>query len=187
MRERQTLELSFNEVAEQAQVNPSLIGYYFGSKRGFMLALMERDSLASHDDLKHLLESPYSPMQKLRYHVSGMINFYERYPYINRLLGLLTREAPDAEARDIAERFIKPIVSAYEQLIQQGVECGEFRPMSAMNLYFMMIGMCEEVFVSRSTMRYCFGADQLSQADKRAFIADVTAFCASGIRPQSAQ
>ena len=146
-----------------------------------MLALIERDAMDSLDHFTHLLDMNFSPMRKLRYHLAGVINMYEQVPYLNRLLGIVIRDSDPKQAKVIADRFIQPVIDAYRRLVDQGVERGEFRPISPMNLYYISIGMCEEIFASRPVLRNCFGIERLDDELKRSFIADVTTFVTAGI------
>src|SRR5687768_1040799 len=71
MNHGQTLDISLSEIAAKAKMNSALVKYYFGSKQGLMLALIERAVLVPMADLQHLTQSNMSATEKLRIHAAG--------------------------------------------------------------------------------------------------------------------
>ena len=56
--ERPTLDVSLSEIAQRSGQNSALIKYYFGSKEGLLMAILERDAERSMADFESLVSLP---------------------------------------------------------------------------------------------------------------------------------
>jgi AcrR family transcriptional regulator len=123
MREGDLVDISLSELSLRSGLNSALVKYYFGNKAGLLTALLDRDmaeivrsvdALVAKDDML--------PQDKLRRHISRCIDTYYRYPYLNRLLMRLVRDSDEAEAQRIADKYLRPLSRAYDQLIGEGAQ-----------------------------------------------------------------
>lgn len=145
MNEKKTIEISLVEISQKAHVNSALVKYHFGSKRGMFIALIERDIGNSMEHLRELLDSNLSATEKMRRHISGMVNLYFRYRYLNTLLLDILRESTEEEAQELSDRLIKPAADAQRAILEQGLASGEFREIEPMPFY-LTIGRAADVF-----------------------------------------
>lgn len=164
MREGDLVDISLSELSLRSGLNSALVKYYFGNKAGLLTALLDRDmaeivrsvdALVAKDDML--------PQDKLRRHISRCIDTYYRYPYLNRLLMRLVRDSDEAEAERIADKYLRPLSRAYDQLIGEGVRSGVFRPIDSQLFYFTMSGAADRFFSARLVLRHCFGQDSLTE------------------------
>ncbi|GHC99388.1 TetR family transcriptional regulator [Novosphingobium pokkalii] len=164
MREGDLVDISLSELSLRSGLNSALVKYYFGNKAGLLTALLDRDmaeivrsvdALVAKDDML--------PQDKLRRHISRCIDTYYRYPYLNRLLMRLVRDSDEAEAQRIADKYLRPLSRAYDQLIGEGVRSGVFRPIDPQLFYFTMSGAADRFFSARLVLRHCFGQDSLTE------------------------
>ena len=157
MTERGTVDISLSDIARYSGLNSALVSYYFGTKQGMMLALLEEVLGHGLRQLEGLLAMPLDPVEKLKLHVRGIISVYFRYPYINRLIHLLFE---DAEAgRRVAETISKPLAQTQRRLIDEGIEAGLFRPVDPMLFYFIVLGACDHLFFGQHMLRGAFGIE----------------------------
>ncbi|ORE95358.1 TetR family transcriptional regulator [Stappia sp. 22II-S9-Z10] len=181
MRTRDTIDVSLSDIAQTAKVNAALVKYYFGNKRGLVLALLERDLSNAVAQLRDLMQTEVRPTQKMKYHLSGLIRMYFYRPYLNRLLMAVMRDANEPAAREIALSYCAPIIEAYEQMVADGVAAGEFKPVDAKFLYFTIIGACDQIFSARYVLRYVHGVEEIDDALRRAYTRQVIDLIMGGL------
>jgi AcrR family transcriptional regulator len=164
MREGDQVDISLSELSLRSGLNSALVKYYFGNKAGLLTALLDRDMAEIVRSVDALLaKDDMTPQDKLRRHISACIDTYYRFPYLNRLLMRLVRDSDEAEARRIADRYLRPLSRAYDQLIGQGVASGAFRPIDPEMFYFTVSGAADRFFSARLVLRHCFGQDSLTE------------------------
>jgi len=181
--ERTALDVSLSDIAKRSGLNSALIKYYFGNKGGLLLALLERDSKVAMAALAHLVAMRVSAEQKLKIHVSGLINAFYRAPYLNRLIHYMIAYGDDVSSRRVVTMFREPMVAAYEAIIAQGVAEGHFRPVDPTLLYHSLTGACEHIFNAASSAPSARGEPKMSEEMKQRHIEHVTEIFLRGLRP----
>ncbi|WP_431469644.1 TetR family transcriptional regulator [Sphingosinithalassobacter sp. LHW66-3] len=174
MTERNSVDVTFVDIAQRSGLNSALIRYHFGNKAGLFMALLERDAGGTFGNLDALVEADMPAPQKMRHHISGVIKTYYRYPYMNRLVGALSIDTDSETARFIAERFTKPLAAAQKAILEQGVREGVFRDVDPMLFYFSLIGACDHLFHARHSLKYAFGIDEITDEMRRGYADHIT-------------
>ena len=157
MRELDTVEIGILDIAARAEVNHGMIRYYFGSKEGMLLALLDRDVGVRIRQLEALLRLKATPTEKMRLHLEGILDTYYRIPYLNRLIQAMVRDASAERVHHIAEELLKPIAQAQHSIIQDGIASGEFRKVDPKLFYFNTIGSADGLYANRFTLSAVFG------------------------------
>jgi TetR/AcrR family transcriptional regulator len=174
MIERDSVNITFADIAQKSGLNSALIRYHFGSKAGLFRALLSRDAGGTYDDLQRLVHAPMSAVAKLRHHIHGVIKVYWRYPYTNRLLGALAVEGDVETARFIAERFTRPLVEAQHAILEQGKAEGSFRDIDPMLFHYSLIGACDHLFHAGHSLRLIFGIESIDDTLRKRHAEHVT-------------
>jgi AcrR family transcriptional regulator len=181
MTERNSVHITFADIAERSGLNSALIHYRFGGKPGLFRALLERDAGGVFPDLDALIRSERSAADKLRLHVREVIRVYWQHPYISRLVAAMTIETESESARFIAERFTRPIATAQAAILAQGVAEGHFRAVDPMLFYFSLFGACEHLFTARHSLKWAFGVDGIDEPLGRRYADHVATTLLDGI------
>jgi TetR/AcrR family transcriptional regulator len=186
LNERNSIDISLSELAEQSGLNSALVKYYFGNKEGLMLALLKRDAAAAIGELEHLLAADLTPEAKLKRHVTGVIKTFHRSPYLNRLLHAMLddRNSDTDSAKQIAEFFVKPFVKLQKQLLLQGEKAGTFRKVDPMYFYMSTLGACDLLFNARFTLRSVFRVPRITDKIRDQYIDHVTEMLLQGLAPR---
>lgn len=163
MRDGDTVDLSLSELSLRSGLNSALVKYYFGNKQGLMLALLERDMRNIIKSLDALVAKDFAPDEKLRVHIRAAIGTYFRFPYLNRLLMRLVRDASPDDARKIADDYLRPISEAYTKLIDEGVQKGLFRPIDPQLFYFTVTGAADRFYSARLVLHHCYGQSEMTE------------------------
>jgi len=186
--ERSTIEVSLSEIAQRSGLNSALIKYYFGSKEGLLLALLERVAERSMADLSSLVAMDISAEQKLRIHIGGIINTYYRSPYVNRLINYMIVRGDTTSSEKVAKIFVEPMVAAYRAIVDQGVADGAFRPMDPGMLYYSVVGACEHIFYAGYSLPTTLGLSELTEQVRQQYVQHVLDLVFHGVlaRPNTA-
>lgn len=162
MIEGDTIEVSLADVAGRAGMNVALVKYYFGNKEGMLLALAMRESEKIISEFRALMAmDDISALDKLRRHLAGQMTIYFRFPYLDRLLRALLRDAGSESGRIIVDTYIRPVCDAQAALLDEAYRDGQIGPTDPKLFYFASAGACEYIFSARATLKHIFGIDQL--------------------------
>lgn len=181
MTERGSTDVSLSEIAQKSGLNSALVKYYFGNKEGLLIALLRKALGPAMEQLGHLTEMPLSPQDKLRIHISGMVNSYFRYPYVNRLMHQMLAENAAVCGPLIAEEFSKPVAEAQRLILEEGVKAGQFRAIDPMLFYFQIVGACDQLFYGRYQLEHVFDVYEIDEPLKRQYVEHLCGIVIKGI------
>jgi AcrR family transcriptional regulator len=180
--ERTALDVSLSDIAKRAKLNAALIKYYFGNKNGLLLAVLERDAETAMAQLDHLVHMPISAEQKLKIHISGIVNAFHRSPWLNRLINYMIEYSDKRAGQRVGEIYIEPMIRAYQAIIDQGVREGALRPIDPRFLYHSLVGACEHIFSFTPPTGEPPTRRKISDEVKQEYIAHVTRVFLRGIQ-----
>jgi AcrR family transcriptional regulator len=150
--ETHSIEISLAEIAAKAGLNSALVKYYFGSKTGLLLALLQRDAARALTVMTELLGMPVSAGQKMRLHLRGIMNTYRRSPYLNRLLHAMLRGPDDKVSDEVHRLLVAPVFDCQRRILDEGAATGEFRRVDHRLFYLSAVGACDQFMQTDSVL-----------------------------------
>lgn len=137
-------EVTRAEVARAMNVDPSLIRYYFKDRSTLLLAAFER--LTSQ--FLHMVEdasdqSDMSAPAKLRARASALLRLETTYPFFQRLILEEVATMQNPAARKLMQDLTERGLSAYGEIINEGVKDGSLRAVDPLCVWIAVIGMCQ--------------------------------------------
>ncbi len=180
--ERETIDISLNDIALRSGLNSALVKYYFGNKSGMLLAMVRRAVGASLSHLQEVIDMPIGAEDKLRLHIRGVVSSHHRHPYLHRLLHHMLSHESDSIALALSQELINPVTTAQKRILDDGVAAGVFRSVDPVMFYFHLLGACESLFYSRSLLVSAFGINGISRDFKRAYVDYLSDAILAGIK-----
>lgn len=181
MREGDTIDISFSELSVRSGLNSALVKYYFGNKDGLLEAILERDMDHILEQVGLLIKKDMPPEDKLRHHIGAIIDTYYRYPYIHRLTMRLIRDLPPEGAREIADKYLKPLSEAYNIFVGAGIKSGVFRELDADLFYSAVTGAADRFFTGKLVWKYCYGRSDFDERMRDAYREQTVELIMNGI------
>lgn len=167
MIERNSITVTFAEIAARAGLYSALIHYRFGGKDGLFRALIERDVGGTFPMLAELVRADLPAVRKLDLHIRAITQTYFDHPYINRLVAVLTQDVEGEGARFVSERVVRPLHEAQAAILAQGQAEGVFRAVDPMLFYFSLIGACDHLFQARYALKWAFAVGDIDDSLRR--------------------
>jgi TetR/AcrR family transcriptional regulator len=189
MIEHGVLEVSVADITQRAGVNVALVSYHFGGREGLMLSVAREDATLALANLARLGAADLSPADKVRHHVTGIIQAYFERPYLNRLLQKLIREGSPEAAEEVSDFFVRPVAEARSEIIQQGIKDGSFRDVDPRLIGYALEGACAQIFTSSASRKAVLGDGALTRELVDAYAASTAELIVGGLmlRPESTQ
>ena len=182
MTDRDSIHVTFVDIARASGLNSALIHYRFGGKHGLFRALVERDIGGALAGLEQLVASELPARDKLARHVEGVVRVFVPHPYLSRLMAALAIETDSESSRFLSEKLTRPIVEAQTAILAQGVREGAFRPIDPELFYFTLVGACDHPFVARGALKWVFDRDTIDADFERRYVEHTAAVLLDGVR-----
>lgn len=145
-------------VARKANVDPSLIKYYFRDRSSLLLAAAERlmDQAAVAME-RASAEAGNTAEGRLRARISGLLDLNLNYPFFHRLIMDEVVNSKDALAQQLLSSMTDRRMGVYGEIIEMGVQAGALRRVEPFFLSTAVIGMCEFFATGSAMMRAALG------------------------------
>jgi AcrR family transcriptional regulator len=175
---------TIREIAARAGVNPALVGYYFGSKKGLHAAILERVVETLGERISGVLGGEGSPAERLQELVRSWVRIVAHDPYLPRMV-VEEVLAPEGELLErFASRFAAPLAREVLGVVAEGVESGELR---ASHLPFVLpsiVGLSVFFFLAAPMLRRVLGIDPSDPAVAEAWGEHAADLLLHGLAPR---
>ena len=134
------------DIARIAGIQAASIYYHYPNKQALLMEIMETHMQRLNNGLEHILRTHTDPLQRLYEAIAHHIRLHTTYKSEFFIVDTELRSL-EGEARP----YILSLRDKYEQLIQEllqdGIERGAFRPTDVKIASYALIAMCTEVAV----------------------------------------
>jgi AcrR family transcriptional regulator len=151
-------------IAERAGVNKRLIYYYFGSKQGLFLAVLEQTYADIREAERALQLETTDPADAVRRLVAFTWNHYLEHPEFLTLLNSenLHRAQHLKQSKRIRE-MNSPLIQSLGDMLERGRRKGVFRGgVDAVQLYISIAGLAYFYLSNNHTLSTIFGRDLMA-------------------------
>ena len=166
-----------DEIAERTRTSKRMIYYYFGSKEGLYLAVLEKAYGDIREYEKTLSLQDLDPESAIRKLVHFTFDYHDAHPEFVRLVSIenIHRAAYLKNSESIPTRNLS-VIEAIDGILKAGVATGLFRSgVDPIDLHMMISGFCFHRVSNHYTFGTIFGRDPMSPELKsrhRKMIAD---------------
>ena len=166
-------------IARAARVNKALIYYYFKDKETLYGAVLDHVFSGLAARMSEVLKSPLSPREKMLAYASAHFDYVAASPIYPRVVQhemMRAGRGGSPHMRRIVEQYLRPIEQQVIELLQHGIESGEFRRVHPLQFLLSMVAMNIFYFGSAPVIALITGRDPLAPeavATRRAAVLDV--------------
>lgn len=123
--ERGFAAVSIRELSQAAQVNSSLISYYFGGKEGLYAAVLKKQFAPVDLLIDSVRQHRLSPAERIKAYAQGVFSVHRQNPYLIRFL--YSEFANPTPAFATIQQEVQKIYEFMRRTIDEGMACGQFR------------------------------------------------------------
>src|SRR5579863_1110752 len=122
-----------DEIAREAHVNKALLYYYFKDKETLYGAVMDAAFAGLKNTVFQVLESDLCPREKILAYAGAYFDFIasnQMYPRLMQREMMRAREGRSPHIEKLIKNYIRPIFLRVGEVMQQGIQDGQFRPVN---------------------------------------------------------
>lgn len=160
-----------DQIARRAETNERMLYYYYGSKEGLFLAVLEHkyaEFRAAEEQLHIVEEDPIAAVRTLARFVWDW--YYQNPEFIRLVNSENLHEARHLKKSAQLQQLVNPVVDALADIVRRGQEQGLFRDnIDVSQLYLTISGLGYYVLSNRYTISAVIGRDVASQDEHERF------------------
>jgi AcrR family transcriptional regulator len=168
-------------IARAAHVNKALLYYYFKDKEALYEAVLDHVFSGLRDRLMPVLESDLEPRDKLLEYAGRYFDYIAanpRFPRVVQAEWMRVGPKGNPQMLRIAREYFAPIYRRVSEMLREGAEKGQFRPVNPMDFLPSMVGIIIFYFSTAPAMKMLLKIDPLSKeriAERRRFVLEFVA------------
>jgi TetR/AcrR family transcriptional regulator len=168
-------------IAQAAHVNKALLYYYFKDKDALYEAVLEHVFSGLRDRVLPVLESRLEPRDKLLEYLGRYFDYIAanpRFPRVVQAEWMRLGPKGSPQMLRIARDYFAPIYRRVSEMLQEGAESGEFRPVNPIDFLPSIVGIIIFYFSTAPAMKTVLNVDPLSKeriAERRKFVMEFIA------------
>jgi AcrR family transcriptional regulator len=151
-------EITLNEIAQIAGVDPALIRYYFGQLCDLFAEAATEITRELRGRLAALIAQKGSARESLQRRILVYLDIFRINPNYHRLI-IESVHLSDNPNRQTVLRLLRQSLEELEDLVREGASSGELKAVDARFLQLAIAAMCEFFFSARPIFQGIFGAE----------------------------
>jgi TetR/AcrR family transcriptional regulator len=165
-------------IAREAHVNKALLYYYFEDKETLYGAVLDHVFAGLKSAVFLVLDSELPPREKIVTYAGAYFDFIATHQLYPRLMQREMMRARDGQSQHIEKiigTYIQPIFLRVSEVMRQGIESGDFRPVNPAHFVQSIVAMIIFYFSSAPMMKQIVGFNPLTPeriAERRASVID---------------
>ena len=150
-----------DEIAERTRTTKRMLYYYFGSKKGLFVAVLERAYAAIREAEREVDVEHLDPVAAIRALAELTFDHHENHPDFIRLVSIENIHRGEHMGESL-QAINAPAVERIERILQAGREAGVFRrDVDAVDLHMLISSYCVFRVANRHTWQALFDRDLL--------------------------
>lgn len=174
---------SIRDIAELAGVNPSLVSYHFGSKKGLFRSVMLEVGKSELELLNRIIE-PCSNVEefklRLKMLLDELVELHHRRPEMNAILNYYFMQA-DEKSSEIFDSLYMTMYFRMVDFFKSAQESGFARTqLSAVNVVNILVGGVTDSYRMKQLHKMRIGIDYDLEEDRRKLKDTIYELCVGG-------
>lgn len=179
--------VSLNDVAREAKLNPALVTYYFGTKDNLFQAVVEQVIGEWRAEVIAAMPEKATPEETLRSRARATMYFLRRYPSLTKLIIHQMITVKSKESRFFIENFARVNFEEHREILREGVAAGRFRAVDPLFFFAHYIAMGDLYATSRPMMDRLVGKPADDETQFRHFVEAAIDMLINGITEKSSK
>ncbi len=154
-------------IAERIRTSKAMIYYYFGSKDGLYIAVMENVYSSIREAEENIqLDHDGPARQTLRTYIESTFEYHERFPMFSRIISIENiNNAAFLKMSQSIKAKNRPVLQTLERILERGIAEGSFRPdITPLDLHYLISALCIYRVSNRQTFGTIFDVDFADEA-----------------------
>jgi AcrR family transcriptional regulator len=170
LNERGIGNVSLNDIARDAKLNPALVTYYFGTKDNLFQAVVEQVIGEWRAEVIAAMPLQAGPEETLRSRARATMYFLRRYPNLTRLIIHQMITVKSKESRFFIENFARVNFEEHREILHKGIDAGRFRRVDPLFFFAHYVAMGDLYANSRPMMERLSAKPEDDDARFRDFV-----------------
>lgn len=158
---------STRQIAKESGANMAMINYYFGSKEGVFVEIMNRRIAGFASQLKIINEDKISALEKLHRVIEGYVNRILSNPDFHKMMHRELSLSQRPEMYDKIKDAMSQNMLFIERIITDGIEDGSFNKVDVRMLISTILGTITNIVISPNKVMPCSNFDLNNPKDKK--------------------
>lgn len=158
---------STRQIAKESGANMAMINYYFGSKEGVFIEIMNERIAEFKAHLKIINEDKITALEKLHRVIEGYVNRIMNNPAFHKMMHRELSLTQRPEMYDKIKDAMSSNMQIIDRIITDGIEDGSFNKIDTRMLIATILGTITNIVTAPNKVLACTNLDFNNPKDKK--------------------